>query len=375
MKIALSLIQGSPSPVRTTWDEEKLNELAQSLKEQGLIQPIKVRLIHGIKECTRHGFAFLNWDGVPLNSQETEPCFTCVELRAEYANCFDDDGDEIICDGYEDELWDSTPIFEIVYGHRRVEAARRAGFDWIETLIEDLDDQEALIQALIENLQREDMTSKDIALGLRALKDVTGWSNMEIERRGIIGNGRAAQLLNLLEQSPEILNLLEPRTGFEPITERHVREVRQVINDDSLKMAVLKKAQEEQLSSAQTRRVAESVAAAPGEHAKQVLIDQPYSQFRHDPEFIKDRADKFGAHDPIYSNTQRSHLNEDWQSTPEVSNVIALMRSWMGSLTEFRKADELGKMSPEARGFVGRRVRQFAEALIEWADKLEDEGE
>jgi ParB/RepB/Spo0J family partition protein len=309
MQIALSLIQNSPTPVRTTWDEDKLNELAQSLKEQGLIQPIKVR---------------------PL-------------------------GDE----------------YEIVYGHRRVEAARRAGFELIDATVEGMDDQQALIQALIENLQREDMTAMDTARALKALKEVTRWNNREIAERGIMAVAHTSRLLSLLDQPVEIQKMLQDDP--QGITERHVREVREVVSDDALKVAVLRKAQEEQLSSAQVRRVAESVAAAPGEHAKQVLIDQPYSQLYHDPDFIKDRADTFGAHDPIYSNTQRSHLNEDWKATPEVSNVIALMRSWMGSLTEFRKADELGKMSPEARGFVGRRVRQFAEALLEWADKLEGE--
>lgn len=307
LKIALSLIQGSPSPVRTTWDEEKLNELAQSLKEQGLIQPIKVRPI----------------------------------------------GDE----------------YEIVYGHRRVEAARRAEFVEIDALVEGMDDQQALIQALIENLQREDMTPMDTAKGLRALKDFTGWSQHEMARQGIMEQTRISQLLALLSDPEPIQEILKNNSSLEA----HARLTRQVLTDDSLKIAVLRKAADESLSSEQTRRVAQSVANAPGEHAKQVLIEQPYSQFRHDPEFIKERADKFGAHDPIYNNTQRSTLNDDWQSTPEVSNVIGLMRSWMGSLTEFRKADELGKMSPEARGFVGRRVRQFAEALIEWADKLEGE--
>lgn len=311
MKIALFLIQGSPSPVRTTWDEDKLNELAQSLKEQGLIQPIKVR---------------------PL-------------------------GDE----------------YEIVYGHRRVEAARRAGFDEIEATVEDVDDRQALIQALIENLQREDMTPLDTARGLKALQDTTGWNAVEIERQGIMLHSRVYEALSLLSEPEQIRELLS--SDDTPITPRHVRETNSFVKDSDLKIAVLKKAADENLSAAQTRRVAESIANAPGEHAKQVLIEQPYSQFRHDPEFIKDRADKFGAHDPIYSRTERSHLNEDWQATPEVNNMIALMRSWMGSLTEFRKADELGKMSPEARGFVGRRVRQFAEALLEWADKLEGENE
>ena len=43
MKIKLSDIIPSPRPVRTTWDEDKMDELVQSIKEQGVIVPIKVR--------------------------------------------------------------------------------------------------------------------------------------------------------------------------------------------------------------------------------------------------------------------------------------------------------------------------------------------
>ena len=47
MQIPLDLIKPSPRPVRSTWDEDALNQLAQSIKEQGLIVPIKVREIGG----------------------------------------------------------------------------------------------------------------------------------------------------------------------------------------------------------------------------------------------------------------------------------------------------------------------------------------
>ena len=47
MKIPLDLIAPSPTPVRTTWDEDKMNELAQSIKEQGVIVPVKVRPVNG----------------------------------------------------------------------------------------------------------------------------------------------------------------------------------------------------------------------------------------------------------------------------------------------------------------------------------------
>lgn len=309
MQIALGLIQPSPKPIRTTWDETKLDELAQSLKEQGQIQPVKVRTVNG--------------------------------------------------------------CYEIVYGHRRVEAARRAGFDSVEAIVEELDDDSAFLQALIENIQREDMNPLDEGEGLAEAQRRFRWSQRELAEKLGLSLGFVQSRLTLLQQSPEIKNMLFDDSP--KVTPKHILETNRVIKDTPLKAAILKKAAEENLSAEQTRRIAESIEAAPGEHAKATLLQRPYSQYTHDPELIKERADRFGAHDPMYSNQQRSTLNEDWQTTPDVQNVIGLMRSWMGSLTEFRKADKLGKMSPEAKGFVARRVRQFAEALIEWAEKLEEE--
>lgn len=309
MQINLSLINASPHPIRTTWDEDKLNELAQSLKEQGLITPIKVRSIAG---------------------------------------------------GY-----------EIVYGHRRVEAARRAGFTDIEATVDELDDQQTLIQALIENVQREDMSPLDTARGLKALKDATGWSQHEIARQGIMEQTRASQLLALISEPEEIQEILKNNSSLET----HARLARQVIPDNTLRTAVLKKAASEQLSSAQTRRVAESVAAAPGEQAQQVLLERPYSEYTHDPELIKERAGRLGAHDPLYTNMGKSTLNNDWQNSPEVSSVLATLKAWEQSLAGFKKTDELGKMSPEARQFISRRIRGLTLSLIEWANQLENDND
>ena len=332
MLIDLKLIQNSPTPIRTARDEDKLNELAQSLKEQGLIQPIKLRPID-----FRNGVV-IDEAGQVLGS-EVHPV-----------------------------------KYEIVYGHRRVEAARRAGFVEIDATIEDMSDDEAMVQALIENIQREDMTPLDTARALKVLKDTTGWSNMDIERQGILTNVHVSRLLALLEQPKSVLELFNPQPGVEPLTEQHVRQVRQVIPDDTLKTAVLQKASDEGLSASQTRRVAESIAAAPSEQAQQVLLEQPYSQFQHDPDFIKERAERYGAHDPLYSNGQKSTLNQDWQNTPEVSNIISTIQAWKTALAGFREAGALGKMSPEARGFIARRVRQIGNSLLEWANQLESEG-
>lgn len=311
MNIRLDLITPSPHPIRSSWDEDKMNELTQSIREQGLIQPIKVRPVAG---------------------------------------------------GY-----------EIVYGHRRVEAARRAGFTEIDATVEAVDDTGTLIQALIENVQREDMAPLDTARALRALMDATGWSQKDIGRRGIMNQGHVSRLVGLLSLPDDIQEKLDPMSqtsgGINP---DHVKNA-EPAKDTGFHPAVLRKVIDESLSPPQTRRLAESIAAAPSDQARQKLIEQPFDPFWHNPEFIRERAAQYGAHDPLYIDRKPSPLNDDWKSTPTVAGTIDLLRQWMASLTNFRKADDLGKMAPEARVFVARRVREFASALNEWAETLETE--
>lgn len=311
MRIALTQIHSSPHPVRTSWDEDKLNELTESIREYGVIQPIKVRP---------------NANG-----------------------------------------------YEIVYGHRRTEAARRAGLTDIDAIVEGLDDQTTLIQALIENVQREDMSPLDTARGLKALKDVTGWSNREIERRGIMSNMSISEHLLLLNETEEVQQMLtQVHDGHaEPqISVKHIHEARRVLTSPIDKIAVLQKAADEGLTVTQMRKVAESVAAAPSEQAKRVILEQEYSTAYHDPEWIRQRAQQFGAHDPLY-RAETPKATTDWQTSPEVINVVDTMKDWLRLLTDFRKASDVGKMSPEAKQFIARRARQFADALTEWADNLE----
>ncbi len=306
MRIALTQIHSSPHPVRTSWDEDKLNELTESIREYGVIQPIKVRP---------------NADG-----------------------------------------------YEIVYGHRRTEAARRAGLTEIDAIVEGLDDQNTLIQALIENVQREDMTPLDTSKGLVALQEKTGWSQREIARQIGMSQDTVSDLIALLKQPEEIQEMMRHDDAI--VTPYHVKEVRRALDSPADKIAVLQKVTDEGLTAAQTRKVAESVAAAPSEHAKRVILEQEYSTAYHDPEWIRQRAQQFGAHDPLY-RAETPKATTDWQTSPEVINVVDTMKDWLRLLTDFRKASDVGKMSPEAKQFIARRARQFADALTEWADNLE----
>jgi len=308
MEIRLDIIAPSPNPIRTTWDEGKMEELTQSIREQGVIQPIKVR----------------------ENGQ-----------------------------GY-----------EIVYGHRRVEAAKRAGLTTIPAVIEQLDDDNALIQALIENFQNEDMTPLDKAHGLQDLKQRTGWSDAEMARRGIMGRAEIGRYLTLLEEPEEILQMVGDRSDH-MVSKDTVHEVRRTGLPTQERIEIIKKAATENLSRQQTRQVAEAVAAAPSPKAKERLIERPYASFMHNPEFVKDRAKEYGAHDPLWMERNPKQADADFQQSPEVASIIDMMRRWLKSLADFRVAGQAGKMSPEAGRFIARRVREFANELTAWADELE----
>jgi len=307
MNVPLDKIRPSPHPIRSSWDEDKMVELAQSVKEQGIIVPIKVRPAEG------------------------EMC-------------------------------------EIVYGHRRVEAARRAGLKDIPAFSEGVDDTDALIQALIENVQREDMEPIDLAQALADLKTETSWSNMEIERRGIMPNQTVSRYLSLLNEPPDIQAMIARGSpqGVTPegkITPRHVDQTRQVGLNSPQRGEVLRKAEREGLTTKQTRQVAESLAAAGSEKRRQYLIDHPYSPYTHDPAYQREREQQYGDHDVLLQDKRERPADEGWMGLPSVKQAIDTIKWWERGLKDLREMAAAGKMAPEAKRFVAHRLESFAEEL------------
>lgn len=92
--------------------------------------------------------------------------------------------------------------YELVAGERRLRASKLAELTEIPTLVRDMDDQESLAIALIENLQREDLNAIEEALGYKQLQQQFGLSQEELARQ--VGKSRSAvanalRLLNLPE--------------------------------------------------------------------------------------------------------------------------------------------------------------------------------
>lgn len=354
MYIKLELINPSPNPVRKSWDEDKMNELAQSIKEQGVIVPVKVRPAN--EKTESYAAAVEKWgEGFAtdekLNAWQALFMDTAIET---------DDGDFYS----PDEQW------EIVYGHRRVEAARRAGLDEIECIVEGVDDESAIWQAIIENVCREDMTQFDEGRAYKLLKEDYGLPVYEISNKVGKSHGWINRCIALVNDPISATLIEQPAVGSPADVAEITREP--LKNDLKAREAVIKKMAKEGLTRDQTRKVAESIAVTKDPRRRDALLNTPYSSFIHDPEINKERAEKYGAADPL-SNSKEPTAGAVFEMALEVKMIIDYLRtSRKQMVSEVRKMYEVGKFSPEAVPFVMREARMMVEAWQKLIDDLED---
>jgi len=330
-----------------------MNELAASIKERGVIVPIKVRPVSDkFRECRMHGLSWL--EGVQLNEHD-ESCFYCGELRGIHGIYQDWELEE------DEDLERGKPFLEIVYGHRRVEASRRAGLKEIPAIVEGVDDTEALIQALIENVQREDMKPYEQALALSDLKQRTGWTNKEI-----------AQHVGWQDETPvsRLLDWLRPE--LESIKELvHVQVTDGALltfakaglgrgNSDGLPQ-IIEKAITQDLTRAETRATAEAYARADTPELRDAVLNT--SGKLGDPDRILQVAQmNIGAAGLVERNEQeRRQAFEEYDRA--VKDFLDAMKLFDRMLKTARDAARYGKFSPEGARFAVGRIDKLIDEL------------
>jgi len=153
MQVPIESIRASANNPRRSFLENELSELAASIREHGLVQPILVRPAHG------------------------------------------------------EDL--GGAIYEIVAGERRWRASQMARLHEIPVIVRDLEDRQALEIAIIENVQREDLNPVEEALGYKKLLDEYDYSQGDLAK--IIGKSRShvANTLRLLKLPPQVVQLVE----------------------------------------------------------------------------------------------------------------------------------------------------------------------
>lgn len=153
-QLAIDQLQPGRYQPRRHMQEDPLQELTDSIKQQGVIQPIVVRKL-------------------PDDSSKNH-----------------------------------TP-YEIVAGERRWRAAQQAELTHVPVVIRELDDRTTLAVALIENLQREDLNAIDQAVALQRMINEFDLTHLEIAE--IVGKSRASisNLLRLLNLDPDVQKLVQ----------------------------------------------------------------------------------------------------------------------------------------------------------------------
>jgi ParB family chromosome partitioning protein len=146
-QIPVSSIEPNPQQPRTTFDEETLSSLTASVRELGVLQPVLVR-------------------------------------QAENGS------------------------FQLIAGERRWRAAKRAGLQTLPAIVRTADDTAVLQQALVENLQREDLNALDEAAAYQQLIEDFNLTHEEVATR--VGKSRAAvsNALRLFQLPPQVQKML-----------------------------------------------------------------------------------------------------------------------------------------------------------------------
>ncbi|MGN0238313.1 MAG: ParB/RepB/Spo0J family partition protein [Lepagella sp.] len=202
-EIDIARIVPNPDQPRRTFSEESLNELATSIRELGIVQPLTLRLT--------------------------------------------DSGN-----------------YQIIAGERRWRAAARAGLTTVPAYIRTVSDSEMTEMALIENIQREDLNSIEVALGFKKLIDTYSLTQERLSER--LGKNRAtiANHLRLLKLPAEIQLGLRDRL----IDMGHARAIL-AVTEPKEQLRLYKKILKEGLSVRAVEKMAREIAEGKKQERKQ----------------------------------------------------------------------------------------------------------
>ena len=139
-------IRPNPAQPRKVFREDALEELADSIRQHGILQPLSVRRI--------------------------------------------------------------GPVYELIAGERRLRAAQMAGLTEIPCIVMNMDDKESGMAAMVENLQRQDLDFVEEARGISRLMEQ--WNMSQEQAAKLLGKSQSAvaNKLRLLRHSPRVLQLL-----------------------------------------------------------------------------------------------------------------------------------------------------------------------
>ena len=215
--LPLDKIRTNEAQPRRTFYQDSLEELATSIKERGVLQPIVVRPLSG------------RYEG----------------------------------------------LYEIVMGERRFRASKMAGLDTIPALIKNLTDEEAASDSLLENLQREDMNPIERSRAMQALLQFMSYDRVA-KTLGVSETTirRGLELLELpLAIQQELIS--RPGAGEGAFTEGHGRVLLAMNDDTQSQLRLAQKVKQEKLNVADLDKIVKALRDFP--QRKEAFLRVPVS--------------------------------------------------------------------------------------------------
>lgn len=212
-EIPVGEIRPNPAQPRLHYEEKALAELAESIRENGLIQPVLVRQL----------------------------------LTGEY---------------------------ELIAGHRRWKAVQRLEWPTIRAIVENRTDTESAVMALVENIQRRDLSCMEEARAIAGLIESTGITQQEAAQRLGKSQPAVANKLRLLRLPGWVQEIVEQGQ----LSERHARALLRLEREEDLRQ-VLEQVRRRNLTVEQTEALIEDCLAGPKEPVTRIVLLRDYRLF------------------------------------------------------------------------------------------------
>lgn len=261
--LALTKIRTNENQPRKSFYQETLEELASSIRERGVLQPIVVRPIDGGKNGA---------DG---------------------------------------------PSYEIVMGERRFRAAHLAGLTHIPAIIRILSDEEAAADALLENFQREDMNPVEKARAVQGLLQFLSYE--KVAKTLGVSETTIRRMLELLELPTAIQQELvaRPGAGEGAFNEGHARVLIAMNDDPATQLRLVQKVKSEKLNVSDLDKVASAIRQYPTK--KEAFLRLPVSVTE---QMLRSLGAREERKKPYRSQTAEQHVKGLERVTGQLSELL-----------------------------------------------------
>ncbi|WEV69432.1 ParB/RepB/Spo0J family partition protein [Bifidobacterium sp. ESL0775] len=280
VELKLDQIGPNANQPRTIFDEDELKELAASLKEVGVLQPVVVRKR-------------------PANQKAKQPATTAIGTSSKHLQ----------------QNMDSE--YELIMGERRWRAAHLAGLDTIPAIVKTTTDDQMLRDALLENLHRVALNPLEESAAYQQMMEDFGLTQEQLSKSVSKSRSQIANTLRLLNLPPSV----QKKVAAGVLSAGHARALLGLPNEEEMEK-LANRIIAEGLSVRSTEEIVAMKSNGDGNAKKQKSRkDNPWAQspIQHNLE------DRFDTKVSIKGSKQRGRIEIVFSSSEDMKRIVGLL--------------------------------------------------